>query len=190
MGRAVKKRRKKRREPVWGRQLMERLTHGGVPRVLLRTCATLLVALGPGATRDLQALEFFSGFAAVTKAFRSAGFRSYGYEIQDHIDDQCNWLSSVGFVHALCCAMQLEHCAFAMNAPVCSRWGWINRGTSGRTVCNPAGNAAAPSVANANVMVSRMVLMLRMLTARAANRELHDSPPAHAGVPARRDRVA
>ena len=165
MGRGVRKRRQKRREPPWGRALLQRLTHGGVPRVVLRLIATLLVALGPDATQHLDALELFSGRAAVTTALREAGFRAYGYDIDNHIGDQCNWLSSIGFVHALCCAIQLEHGAFSMNAPVCSTWGWINRATSGRTVCFPAGNVAAPSVAHANVMVSRMVIMLRILTA-------------------------
>ncbi len=127
MRRAVKKRRVKRREPEWGRAFMQRLVRGGVPRILLRVCATLLVALGPDTTRDLQALEFFSGFAAVTKALRKHGCRAYGYEIEDHADNQCDWLSSAGFVHAVCCAMRLEEGAFSINAPVCSTWSNMSR---------------------------------------------------------------
>ena len=45
----------------------------------------------------------------------------------------------------------------ALFAIVCSTWVSINQGTSGRSICSPAGRYWYTSVAEANTMASRML---------------------------------
>eukprot|EP00969_Alexandrium_andersonii_P025110 1097310-Alexandrium_andersonii.AAC.1 len=53
-----------------------------------------------------------------------------------------------------------------MEAPVCSTWINLNMGTSGRSDALPLGRIYHKSVAAANMMVSRIVLLLVILTAK------------------------
>ena len=50
-----------------------------------------------------------------------------------------------------------------MLAPVCSSYVWINRGTSRRCISRPLGNTRKTYIKVANVMVSRVALMLLLM---------------------------
>eukprot|EP00969_Alexandrium_andersonii_P220730 9748575-Alexandrium_andersonii.AAC.1 len=57
-----------------------------------------------------------------------------------------------------------------MEAPVCSTWININMGTSGRSGALPLGRIYRKGVAAANMMVSRIALLLAILTAKDVRR--------------------
>ena len=50
-----------------------------------------------------------------------------------------------------------------MVAPVCSSYVWVNRGTSRRCISCPLGNIRRTYIKLANVMVSRVALMLLLM---------------------------
>ena len=76
--------------------------------------------------------------------------------------------SDEGFVHALLLALSCGPGSVALAAIVCSTWVYMNRGTSGRFTWRPLGRGYYPSVAAANKMVSRMVLLIMILIAVGA----------------------
>ena len=148
------------RERIW------LLRQGGAPTVACRVLAALLPLLD--LRQDLDAAEFFSGgFAgeSVTKGFRFFGFKSVGLEIQK--DERLHdFTSAEGFAFALTVIERLRPGGFSMKAPVCSNWIWLVRSSSGRSSAFPLGYTWDGTVAWSNMMVSRVVILLLLLTAK------------------------
>ena len=86
----------------------------------------------------------------------------------DIVDDnyRMDILSPLGFLHAVKFALKLRRGAQCVLAPVCSSWVWLNRGTSGRSELTPLGNETVPSVRFANLVVSRVALLLYILSSK------------------------
>ena len=75
-------------------------------------------------------------------------------------------LSPVGFVNAVHLATKIKHpLAMPLLAPEWSSWAPINMGASGRPTLNPLGNRKFKYVRSANIMVSRVVLLLWLFVA-------------------------
>ena len=147
--------------------LLKRLVMLKAPRALLRLLWVMSLAAGGDSPQIVDCFETFSGQAEVTKAMRRRRLRAVTFEKKDHSSDQCDLLSVIGYLHALNCATALVDGSVSMNAPVCSSWGWVNRGTSCRTGGDPLGGLCR-GVREANCMVSRLVLLLFIYEARGA----------------------
>eukprot|EP00969_Alexandrium_andersonii_P102388 4519107-Alexandrium_andersonii.AAC.1 len=148
--------------------LLRRLVHFGAPQVLLQLVWAMATAEGLVHAHGLDFLEFFAGRREVTQAqARVNNFVAISYEVKDN-PILCDFCGLAGFAHAFKLATMLDGKVGSgcMLAPVCSTWVSINLGTSGRSASMPLGNAFYPSVARANKMISRVVLVLMLLTAQ------------------------
>ena len=113
-------------------------------------------------------VEFFSGEAQVSQAFRDGGFRVASY---DYLYDPngMNFLSDGGFGHlvkssawqqprlALLLAVRTAPLGLHVFAPDCSSWTRISRGTSQRNHVNMFGRMDLPWVRNGVAMISRFL---------------------------------
>jgi hypothetical protein len=88
---------------------------------------------------------------------RTPRFKVGTFEILD--DPAQDILSSVGFILAVRMLLQVRGRGILHFATVCSSWVMINRSTSGRSPYCPLGDTAHQYVRDANVMVSRSMLL-------------------------------
>lgn len=123
----------------------------------------MLAGLGP--VFHLVALEYFAGVGNVARAFAEAGYASYGFELKKN-RVAMDILSPTGFAFAIKLAMQTCRGGFAWFAPVCSTWVWVSRYSTNRSAIYPMGNPGQPCVTDANVMISRVVLLVSIFLAR------------------------
>ena len=100
-----------------------------------------------------------AGLAKVTNAFRNSGVKVAPYEIKSDPVGM-DILGDMGFCNAILLALQSAPGSFCMLAPVCSTWVFLNRGTSRRCRARPLGDTRVVSVRQANIMVSRVCLLL------------------------------
>lgn len=106
-------------------------------------------------------LDMFAGQCAISRAFQARGYRTCSLDIAiDERDDICEPL---GFIRHLYAAMNIAPGGLAFIGVVCSSWVALNRGTSGRSRDNPCGREQFPSVQKANLMLSRVVLLLTVI---------------------------
>ena len=104
-------------------------------------------------------VEYFAGQREVTKSAWDRGRHAIPYDMKDD-PETLDITTSLGFIRAFHLSMKLRKGGNSIHAPVCSSWGQVNRGTSGRSALNPLGNLKYAYVRNANVMVSRVVIIL------------------------------
>ena len=113
----------------------------------------------------LDALEICAGEHQVTRADWERGRRAVPFEI-DFDEEVMDLLGDTGFLVCIALSVQLILGGKALAAPECSSWGWMNRHVSGRMIWWPLGRRNQHKVEKANVMVSRVVLLLWIWTAR------------------------
>jgi len=78
-----------------------------------------------------------------------------------------NFMTDEGFWNAIALARRVRpRDGIQTFATVCSTWVWISRSSTGRSLRNVLGNVRSEVVAEANAMVSRMVLLILFLCAR------------------------
>ena len=78
-----------------------------------------------------------------------------------------DFMSDEGFYHAIALARQVKPSEGLQTfATVCSTWVWISRASTQRSLGNPLGNVKSKGVAQANAMVTRMVLLICFLASR------------------------
>ena len=142
-----------------------------VPLVALQLLALLAVSNVPefyrlnaffGIDGQMDCIEFFAGVMSIARAFARAGFASLPYDIK-----YSRWhdiLAPEGMAYALFAASRVRRGGFAMLAPLCSPWVWLCRSTSERSIWNPLGNVRHAFVRRGNLMVSRVALILRLLS--------------------------
>ena len=102
--------------------------------------------------QTLDHVEFFAGFANVTREFKDAGYVALSYEVTQGRVYQ-NLLTDAGFLAACAYVLKLKPGGSLLLAPVCSSWVTINRGTSLRSPSNPLGNTDLQYIRDANQMV-------------------------------------
>lgn len=143
---------------------LKSLVHVGAPLVLMQLVCLLYRANGVMAM-DVDCVEYFAGCQAVTRAWSRCGYKSCPYEIL--LDKSTmDILSPTGFCIALTMALRLKRNAFVLLATVCSTWVFLSRSSTGRSIWRPLGNGSK-TVEAANVMVSRMTLVLWLLQAKS-----------------------
>jgi len=113
----------------------------------------------------LDAVEYFAGRAAVTRALQAIGFQAVPYDVSYAMNGQ-NILSDKGFALALQLALRLKWGGFCMLAPVCSSWVWMSRAATKRSATEPMGDTTVRCVAEGNLMLARVVLLLKLLHAK------------------------
>ena len=128
--------------------------------------AGLLVLSGHLASlQQLDAVEYFAGVENVVRAFTEIGLAAYGFELKkDTI--AMDLLSAPGFLFAISLGLRTLRGGFSLFAPVCSTWVWVSRHSTGRSYMNPMGNVHQACTADANKMISRVVLMASLLISR------------------------
>ncbi len=149
-------------------EVVSSLRRVGAPRVLQRLCVLVMLCWGPRwPGKHIDALETFAGRHAVTRAHQAGGLRAVGVDIE--VDRSLHDFCSVaGFCHVLSLALQCVGGCQSMNAPVCSSWSWLNRGTSKRSLSEPLGTEHNEGVRLGNLMAARLVLVLLVMLAHGA----------------------
>ena len=142
--------------------LMWALTHMGAPIVVAQLMWRMYTA-NLTFRKEIDFMEVFAGRKAVTRAMRSQGLIAVSFEVRDNpvLED---YLSDIGFLHALTLMLNLKPVSGFLAAPVCSSFVPINAGT-GRTPGRPLGFTHVPGVARGNKMAARLVLQLMVLSA-------------------------
>ena len=138
----------------------------GAPLVLLRLVWLTLTNALINMDKGVDAVEYFAGMKAVTKGYLPAGYSCCSFEKNDAWDAQ-DFCSDNGFALAVLLALKVEPAGAALAAPVCSSWIVLNVGTSGRAPHRPLGNAWLPYVAEANMMITRLVLLLLIFSSKS-----------------------
>ena len=115
-------------------------------------------------TKSLDFVEFFSGDAEVSKAFRRRGKAGVSFDIRH--THEMDMVTSLGFSHGMQLGLLIRPGGFCLLAPVCSTWVPMSRGSTGRTMSRPLGNPGQACATTANIMVARCVLIVLTLSAR------------------------
>ena len=108
----------------------------------------------------LDAVELFAGMNEITRAAQRSGRTAMSYDRDYDQHGGMDFNSTIGFLHAVVLILRLGDGAQHTTAPVCSSYGFINSGTSGRSTWQPLGNIYVCSVKDGNTMVARQVLLL------------------------------
>ncbi len=144
-----------------------RLLFRSVPRDVLSrlgwtTPSKLLFALRTE-PRTLEFAEFFCGQGELTAALYRHGFvRGCALDL----DLENDILSVSGFAEFLIVALRLCQFGFAWLAPPCSNFIWMCRGKSLRSKLRPFGDTSRHDVVQANEILRRAVLIIRLLALR------------------------
>lgn len=120
-----------------------------------------------GLAQDLDSVEFFSGGQAgeaVTKGMLFFGLKAVGIEIQKNARFH-DFTTAEGFAFSLSVVFRLTPGGICFLAPVCSNWIWLVRSVSGRCSAYPLGYYWIPEVEWSNSMVSRVVIILKIMKA-------------------------
>ena len=125
-------------------------------------CKVLALTAHLRARQDLDCVEFFSGGEAgeaVTKGMAFFNLRAVGVEIKKDVKFH-DFTTAEGLVD------RLTDGGISFLAPVCSNWIWLVRSCSGRCSAFPLGFEWVADVAWSNMMVSRVVIILAILSAK------------------------
>lgn len=133
---------------------------------LLDMIAQETPASAPECKRDLKLLDIFSGKAAVSKYFRDQGQKSEKYDIVE--GDHCDLRTTNGFKHLLHLALRLEEDGLSTVGLPCTSYIFINAGTHKRSSATPYGAEELQYVKDANLLTSRVIMVLMVITVRCA----------------------
>jgi hypothetical protein len=116
-----------------------------------------------------QFVEFFSGRGRLAAAARLRfGGQVATFDRRDGGESQ-DINRPLGFVHALRLALSLQPGALSWWGFECSNFVWLSRSKTRRSRAQPRGNGHNRNVFAANVMVSRVALLMCVLTARCCH---------------------
>jgi len=105
--------------------------------------------------------ETFAGVAAVTDDFRADDKTATALDLK--YGQECNILGDLGYLNHVMKIVQTD--VGVLFAPVCSSFGGINRATSKRSKAKPLGNQSLKYIKDANLMATRVVLLMWLCTA-------------------------
>ena len=115
---------------------------------------------------SVDAVEFYAGRRTIQRAFvvhgdmQALAFdKSYDDEAQDFCKD-------IGFLHSIMLALRIRARGLSFWATVCSTWVFMSRSSTGRDVTCPLGSSRFTCVQEANLMVARFALLVRVLAAK------------------------
>ena len=108
------------------------------------------------AERSLHFFDFFSGVAEATRAFRSKGYQTENFDLED--GDDIN--RRAGFFKALGIILMLVQSGLILLGPPCSLWVFFSSSYHKRTANNAAGDESKGLVREANNLVRNVALLL------------------------------
>ena len=128
-----------------------------MPLVMLN--AMVFLASVADLTKEYDCAEYFSGVGHVGGSFVERGYMAALYDI-DRSGDFEDLTKPEGFLTAVTTTIKCKPGALAHWATVCSSWVWVCRATTKRSLLNPHGDTRHAFVAEGNVMVARMVVLI------------------------------
>jgi hypothetical protein len=144
-----------------------RLVQCGAP-ALLFTILAYIHTISGCIVRDLDCLELFAGAGELHKQFNSAGLKGVGIELHAGPGPEHDLTTPIGIVRAIQLVLRLKIAGLLWNGMPCSTFIFLNRGTSKRSRQCPLGSEQVPSVATANLLASRVAILIMLAAARSA----------------------
>ena len=137
-----------------------------MPPILVACLATIwpLVLDLQSQTRDLSAVEFHCGEAAITNNVNAVGLACLGLDLRRGQDMN----TPSGRSAHVTAVMRLKFKGLLWTAQECKTLIWAGRAQTGRSMNNPAGDLRNPKVRNANVQLFFMVACLLLAWLRGA----------------------
>ena len=110
-------------------------------------------------------IEWYAGVSTIQRAFKAHGMAAAAFDKENNPEGQ-NFLTALGFVHAIILSLRLKPRGLNFWATVCSTWVSLCRNSTYRTDWRPLGNKSASCIKDANLQVTRMVLLIRVCAAK------------------------
>lgn len=139
----------------------------GVPKAFLRLLFILVMHPGISTVCNVDVIEFFSGVGNLVRAMVDGSLVALPYELL-RSQEAMDILKPAGFAVACVMALRLRSNGLAWFGTVCSSWVFLCSATSERTKFLPMGNESLSWVREANLMVSRCCLLMRLVHAKGA----------------------
>ena len=111
-----------------------------------------------------EAIEFYAGRRTVQRAFAVEGHQALAFDKSYHASH--DFCTDLGFLHAIMLCLYLRARGLSFWATVCSTWVFMSRSSVHRSEAQPLGCTRFECVREANLMVSRMVLLIRFLAGK------------------------
>lgn len=146
-----------------GKPLVRSLLQTRAPKVLI-ACA-LLLTWSYDTSPCFNMVEYFSGKAQVSAAFREAGYSVGSYDYL-YNEKGMDFLSPGGFGLAMLLSLCTVPAGLHVMAPDCSSWTRISRGTSMRDALCTLGRLDLQWVRNGSLMIARVALLLFLCAAQ------------------------
>lgn len=116
---------------------------------------------------SIDAIEFYAGRRTIQRAFVvHEGMRAAAFD-KSYADEAQSFTTDIGFLHSVVLALRLRARGLSFWATVCSTWVFMSRSSTGRDETCPLGSARFQCVQDANLMVARFALLVRMLAAKS-----------------------
>ena len=150
-----------------GRGLHETLRRCKASRVplVLTHIIMMIFSLGVDMNQELDQFEVLAGRHRCTQAAWAAGRVAIPFEVK-HDSIMYDILGDTGFCNLVYIILRTKEASgLSPWAPVCSSWVPINLGTSKRSKAFPLGHRRLSYVREANIMVSRTMLGIRLCQA-------------------------
>ena len=123
---------------------------------------------GVQTSKDIDCIDFFAGVGRIKDSFQKKGYAAVAYEINNDSQTQ-DFLSVEGWITAFTWVLRLTEEGMTHWGTVCSTWVWISRAITGRSSENPLGFPDSKVTQDANVMVSRMCLLLLLVVSKGGS---------------------
>ena len=109
-------------------------------------------------SEPLDCVEVFSGVSSIVKGFQEYGMASRGFDRDENVEEDIE--KPNGMLLLMSLIRRVRPAGLTTWATPCSTWTIMNRGTSERSDHNPLGQIRHTSVAMANLVVSRMTVLM------------------------------
>ena len=117
-------------------------------------------------TESLEGVEFYAGRRTIQREFTRFGYGFARAFDRDYDPKSQDFTLPLGFVNALVLCLKLKAMGLSFWETVCSTWIFMSRASTHRTELRQMGEKRFKPVSDANVMVSRMCLLIRLLAAK------------------------
>ena len=108
---------------------------------------------------SVEAVDFYAGRLTMQRAFASEGKGALAFD-KSYSESQ-DFCTGLGFLHSVILSLILRARGLSFWATVCSTWISMSRSSVHRSDEEPLGATRFECVRDANLMVSRMVLLIR-----------------------------
>ena len=143
------------------------MVRSGMPQRLVQFYFAVMSFIPSSMCKTLDQVEYFAGKMAVTVEAQLDGRVAVPFERDIEQWGDMDITTPRGFLMAVILALRIKDGGSSLLAVVCSGWVWINRASSRRSRWQPLGQDGVQAyVSNANLMVSRCVVLLWLFYAR------------------------